>query len=74
MAGDLIRDEVEVISDAFESEAYKRQLARTMGSPSTRHRHSRRASHPGAIAMPPEAPVAVTIDLQHDRQRPSAFR
>ena len=30
-AGDAIHDEVEVDGDPFESEAYKRQLARTMG-------------------------------------------
>ncbi|MDQ3227776.1 MAG: xanthine dehydrogenase family protein subunit M, partial [Chloroflexota bacterium] len=31
LAADLIRMEVETTSDAFESEAYKRQLARTVG-------------------------------------------
>jgi carbon-monoxide dehydrogenase medium subunit len=30
-AADRIREEVETVSDAFESEAYKRQLARTVG-------------------------------------------
>ena len=31
IAADVIRDEVETSGDAFESEAYKRQLARTVG-------------------------------------------
>jgi CO/xanthine dehydrogenase FAD-binding subunit len=30
-AADRIREEVETVADAFESEAYKRQLARTVG-------------------------------------------
>ena len=62
VAADVIRDEVETSGDVFESEAYTRQLARTVGRRAIAAA-IQRATGEEVIAVPPETAAPAKMRL-----------